>query len=87
MDPQQISAMAPVLQYGFAGVCLVLIGLVWWMVARLLRVLTGNTHALQGLTGLVETVKETSQDVRDRLLQWDCPFRSNEACQAPEKPR
>ena len=78
MDPHEISLLTPVLQAGAFGLCLVLIGLLWWLLRRLLDVLSGNTSALDGLSGLVSQVKETSKDVRDRLLQFECPFSSEE---------
>lgn len=78
MDAQEISLLSPVLQVGAFGLCLVLIAVLWWLLRKLLDVLVGNTSALEGLSGLVSDVKEASQDVRDRMLEFDCPFRGGE---------
>jgi hypothetical protein len=76
MEPNQLSLLAPVLQFGAFGLCLVLIALLWWLFRQLVEVLRGNTKAMQSLCGLVEEGNETTSDLRDRLLQWQCPFRN-----------
>ncbi len=82
--PSEFAVLTPAMQWGFAGVTFVLIGVIVWMIARLLDVLQANTTAMQKLTSLVEDVKETNADVRDRLLEWDCPYRGRDPAPTPK---
>jgi len=84
--PEQILSLAPVLQWGFAGFALILLGVLVWVIRALLGVLQstgdvigGNTQALNHNTELVEQVRDTAGDLRDRVLQFKCPFRGENA--------
>ena len=74
METHELVALSPVLQWGFAGFSLILVGVIVWMIRRLLDAFAANTTALARLTNLIESVKETNEDIRDRLLQWSCPY-------------
>lgn len=71
----ELHLLSPILQAGAFGVCGLLIWLVWFVVSKFLVAFRGNTTALQRLIGLVDDTRETSREVRDRLLEWECPFR------------
>jgi hypothetical protein len=77
--PGQLITLAPALQWGFAGFSLILVGVIVWMVRRVLDSFDKNTTALQRLSMLIEEVKTTNEDVRDRLLQWECPYGNSRA--------
>ena len=69
----------PVIQYGFAGLCLILLGFLAWLVKRLLGVLEQTTAVIKDNTQIIGTLKEESDevrtilgDVRDRLLARPC---------------
>jgi hypothetical protein len=72
--PDQLVTLTPALQWGFAGFSLILVGVIVWMIRRLLDVLRSNTEALTQLTGVVGDVDKVSSDIRDRLLAWKCPY-------------
>lgn len=72
--PDGLVTLTPALQWGFAGFSFVLVGVVVWMVNRVLTAFDANTTALVRLASLIEAVKETNEDIRDRLLQWQCPY-------------
>ncbi len=70
----ELALLSPVLQAGAFGVCGLLIWLLWWLLSKMLSAFRGNTSALENLIGLVSDVRDTSEEVRDRLLEWQCPF-------------
>lgn len=74
----ELALLSPVLQAGAFGVCGLLIWLLWWLLGKMLAAFRGNTSALENLIGLVSDVRETSEEVRDRLLEWQCPFGERE---------
>lgn len=78
MEPTHLPLLSPLLQLGAFGICGILLALLWWLLRALLPVLRGNTSALEHLSALINQVRATSQDVRDRLLEWECPFRGRE---------
>jgi hypothetical protein len=75
--PDQLVTLTPALQWGFAGFSLILVGVIVWMIRRLLDVLRSNTEALSQLTNVVTDVDQVSSDIRDRLLAWKCPYSSD----------
>jgi hypothetical protein len=81
MGPQDLVNLAPILQWGFAGFALILLGVLVWLINKLLDVLHRtagvighNTRASRDLASVVQQVSQTTADVRDRLLTWKCPF-------------
>lgn len=70
-----------ILQYGFAGVCLVLIGVLCWIIKLFLvcvrgfsRALQQNTAAIVALTGRQATVEQHLREMRDETLRHGCPL-------------
>lgn len=71
--------MLPILQYGFAGFSLVLLGLLVWLVRQLIilqkhdtEVIAGNTQVVSGLTKAVESVLALQRETRDSIKAGRC---------------
>ena len=76
----------PIVQWGFAGFAAVLLGLIVWLVRRLLGllehtddVIAANTTAIRALGSRLDAIDERAgesltvqRDVRDRLLSRPC---------------
>ena len=56
--------MQPIVQYGFLGFSAVLLGIVVWLIKRLLKVLEGNTRIIAAAT---EASKEQTRMIADLL--------------------
>lgn len=88
MDPQALPLLSPVLQAGAFGLCVLLIWLLRdvlrsnrQMVDGNTQAITGNSQALQSNTEamtniaqIVRHVSETQDELRDRMLQFGCPY-------------
>lgn len=88
-----------ILQYGFAGVCLILIGVLCWIIKLFLgcvrafqRALQGNTSALQNntsaivaLTGRQAEVERNLREIRDETLRHGNPFAAPPAAVIPHR--
>lgn len=81
MDPNAIVPLAPILQYGFAGFSLLLLGVIVWQFKQLLAVLKANnrvvtncTHAIEGARVTSEQVRTELRAMRDEQLRHGCPF-------------
>jgi len=64
------------IQYGFAGFALLLLGVLCWVVRRVLelqaettRVIERNTDSTRDVLQMIERQNVTLADIRDRLLQ------------------
>lgn len=69
----------PIIQWGFAGFCLVLLGIIVWLVKRLLKVLEdnntiilGNTQAIRENVASTQELLRETRNMRDRLLTRPC---------------
>jgi len=76
-----LTTLTPVLQFGFAGVCLVLIGVICWLVKlfvncvrQMTRAVQANTMAIVALTGRTEQTDKHLREMRDETLRRGCPF-------------
>lgn len=85
MDANQIIMLAPVLQYGFAGLCLVLIFVLAWLMNSVLKaldkssdVIAANTEAIRTVETAVKETEAAVNSVRDQLLRFSCPFAGQE---------
>ena len=81
MDDLPLTTLAPILQYGFAGFSLVLVGVIVWLVKQLLamlratnRTIAANTAAIVTLTATTGEVKFELAQMRDETLRRGCPF-------------
>jgi F0F1-type ATP synthase membrane subunit b/b' len=79
MNPNPDMLMEPTLQWGFAGFCLLLLGVVVWLIKQLLRaldknqdVINKNTQAVQEVTNLSRENRELQIEVKDKLLSRPC---------------
>jgi hypothetical protein len=69
----------PIVQYGFAGMCGVLLLILCWLVSRLLcllektsSVIAGNTSALRNLLVKLSEGQKMYTDLRDRIMTRPC---------------
>lgn len=81
MDTQPIVSLAPILQYGFAGFCLLLLAVIVWQFRQLLNLTRGTNRVINACTHAIEGARETSEEVRtelralrDEQLRSGCPF-------------
>ena len=75
---EQQSIMQPIIQYGFAGMCVVLLGILVWLISKLLAILEKTNAVIAANTDAIKTVdSHTSEsitllkDLRDRILQLE----------------
>jgi cell division protein FtsB len=71
--------LQPVIQYGFLGFSVVLLGVVIWLIKRLLSVLdannkiiAANTQAINDLTKMTGDLLKLNRSVHDKLLSRPC---------------
>jgi len=76
----------PIIQYGFAGLSVVLLGFLAWLVKRLLSVLEKTTKVIAENTSVIGSqgqevqkelseVKELTIDIHNMMLQRQCVAR------------
>ena len=71
--------LQPVIQYGFLGFSVVLLGVVIWLIKRLLavleatdRIIAANTEAINDLIALTTDLMALNRSVHDKLLSRPC---------------
>ncbi|MDO8303435.1 MAG: hypothetical protein Q7T18_09355 [Sedimentisphaerales bacterium] len=76
---EQSSIMQPIIQYGFAGMCVVLLGILVWLISKLLAILEKTNQVIAANTDAIKVVdthaSETMtllKDLRDRILKLKC---------------
>lgn len=86
MEPQVINTFPPLLQYGALGLCALILVAWFWSVTRFVRVMEKALDVIPALTITVNDLQEkvdegnkTSGTIKDRMLQWECPFRHVQA--------
>ena len=69
----------PLIQYGFLGFSAVLLGLVIWMIKKLLsvldantRVIEANTAAIRDLTRMTSDLLNLNRSLHDKLISRPC---------------
>ena len=69
----------PIVQYGFLGFSAVLLGVVIWLIKRLLTVLeanngiiAANTEAIRDLTGMTRDLLKLNRSVHDKIISRPC---------------
>jgi hypothetical protein len=83
MDPltvaQAAKAITPVLDYGFAGFALVLVGVIVWLIRQLLTVLRQNNRVIERNTAAIVAITKDTEDtkrqvalLREELLKRSC---------------
>ena len=75
----------PIVQYGFLGFSAVLLGVVIWLIKKLLGVLeannqiiAANTEAIRNLTAQTCDLLQLNRSVHDKLLSRPCIARGEE---------
>lgn len=76
---EQQGILNPIIQYGFAGMCAVLLGILVWLINKLLAILeknnqiiAANTEAIKIVDGHASETITLLKDVRDRMLKLKC---------------
>jgi hypothetical protein len=71
--------MNPIIQGGFAGMCAILLGILFWVIRKLLDVLKSNTDAFNANTAAINTLNVNMSEQRiqvtkltDELYQRPC---------------
>ena len=71
--------MNPIIQYGFAGLSVILLAFLAWLVKRLLTLLEKTTNIIKENTNIIDSLKEESGEVKgvvselkDLLLSRPC---------------
>ena len=69
----------PIIQYGFAGMCAVLLAILVWLINKLLgildknnQIIAANTEAIKIASGQANDTYAMLTDLRDRILQLEC---------------
>lgn len=86
MDPATSAIMTPIIQWGFAGFCAVLLGIIVWMIKndradrqktnelfmKSTEVISQNTSTIAELSEKLSEDRKTLSDIRDRVLHIGC---------------
>lgn len=71
--------MSPIIQYGFAGFCVILLAILFWLIRELLKVLKENNNVIAQNTEAILKVDEHSVNTlnvaiecKDELLKRPC---------------
>lgn len=59
----------PIIQYGFAGMCVVLLVFLAWLVKRLLAVLEKTTEVIRENTLVIGSLKDESGEMKDLVIE------------------
>jgi len=77
--PSSLTIMAPLLQYGFAGMCVILIGIIIWLINRLLGILEKTNNIIAENTSAISQVgQQTSEtfkvviECKDKIISRPC---------------
>jgi hypothetical protein len=62
-----IVTLSPVLQWGFAGFSLVLVGVIVWLIKRLLAVLARNNTVISNLTSIIKISRSEVRQTRGSI--------------------
>ncbi len=69
----------PIIQYGFMGFSAVLLGVVIWLIRRLLGVLeannsiiAANTRAISDLTSMTRDLLQINRSLHDKIISRPC---------------
>ena len=69
----------PIVQYGFLGFSAVLLGVVIWLIRRLLdvlgannRIIEANTEAIRDLTSMMADLLKLNRSLHDKIISRPC---------------
>lgn len=76
---ETVNLAAPLMQFGFAGFCIVLLAFIFWLVKRLLgvldqtnRIIAANTEAILNLSNTTTEEMKLVRDLRDKMMTRPC---------------
>jgi hypothetical protein len=80
MDTEStLAILNPVIQYGFAGFCAILLAIIVWLMKRLMDLLEQNNRVLAENTGVIKSLyaqgdktKEAVWEMREEFLRRPC---------------
>jgi len=71
--------LEPIVQYGFAGMCAILLGVLIWMIHRVLDafsrngdIISANTHAINQLNGNMSEQRVEIGGLKEELYRRPC---------------
>lgn len=71
--------LTPIFQYGFAGFCGILLGILVWLIRELLKVLKENNSVIAANTAAIASVDKNARSafdltviIKDELLKRPC---------------
>jgi hypothetical protein len=71
--------LQPIVQYGFLGFSAVLLGVVIWLIRRLLgvleansRIIAANTEAIRDLTNMTADLLKLNRNLYDKVISRPC---------------
>ncbi len=71
--------LQPVVQYGFLGFSVVLLGVVIWLIRKLLdvleannRIIAANTEAIRDLTNTTSDLLNLNRSLHDKIISRPC---------------
>jgi len=59
----------PIIQYGFAGFCVVLLGIMVWLIKQLLQVLKENNKIIASNTEAIQQINNTGKETREEVKE------------------
>lgn len=85
MDPATSAILTPIIQWGFAGFCALLLGIIVWMIRndredrqktnelfmKSTEVISKNTTTIAELSEKMSEDRKTLGDIRDRVMRLD----------------
>lgn len=84
MDAATTSIMNPLIQWGFAGLCIILLGILVWLIRQLLevlkennRVIAMNTQAIGKVGITADSTLEVAVELKNELLRRPCIAKLN----------
>ncbi len=75
----EMNILEPVVQYGFLGFAVVLLGVVIWLIQKLLtvldqtnKVIAANTEAIEDLATVTEDLVQANRSLHERVITRPC---------------
>ena len=75
----EMNILEPVVQYGFLGFAVVLLGVVIWLIQKLLtvldqtnRVIAANTEAIEDLANVTEELVRANRSLHEKVITRPC---------------
>ena len=86
MDQMQEFVLQPIVRFGFVGFSAVLLGILVWLIKRLLaalerntEVIAHNTQAIRDLSSMTTDLLALSRSLHDKLISRPCIAREEQS--------